>query len=102
MPERLMENKKRLGWVPNTNRSGLIPVWIVDSISGCDSTIIEHSGIIEARLGTLDDSEIVSIDPSKDKILNVFQSNGNGCQKITVEFKEKGGNRIEDVFVPTA
>ncbi|HJX46071.1 MAG TPA: hypothetical protein VJ399_02815 [Patescibacteria group bacterium] len=93
-------NEGHLGWKPTG--STFSPVRIIESSSKCDATIFEHKGLIEARLGVLNDAEIVSIDPTKDKVLKIWPSNGNGFQQVTVEFQGKHGNSIENVFIPIA
>lgn len=93
-------NEGRLGWRPTGLT--LAPVRVVESTSKYDATIFEHVGPIEARLGVINDAEIRLIDPTKDKILKVWPSNGNGFQQVTVEFQGKYGNSIENVYIPLA
>ena len=93
-------NESRLGWRPTGTTFS--PVRIVESSSKCDATVFEHVGPIEARLGVMNDAEIRLIDPTKDKVLKIWPSDGNGFQQVTVEFQEKYGSSIENVFIPVA
>jgi hypothetical protein len=97
--EKYIENIGRLGWIPS--KPGFKPVRIIETASGCDTTIAEHEGLIKGYLGVLDDSTIVEVDPTRDKIIEVSPSNGNGFQRIIVEFHLDNGVRIEKVFIPT-
>jgi len=99
MNERKGDAKTRLGWIKT--EKGISPVTVVESSSGCDQTIFEHTDVIEARLGKLNDAAITEIVPARDRIVEVHPGDGNGSQKVTVEFHYKTGVWTEDVYVAT-